>query len=238
VLTSRMTVLELINETARRMNLRQVTTTDANSWSRNMVGHLNDVCSDLADFATWEELMASATFAMVCGQSTYQVATTASNSAAFQQILSIEEVHLSGRVPPLEPIASRNEFRMLIRTNSIGTPSRFIPMDLDGEGNQTVGLFPRPGASWAGVAAHVHYQALPPRLEVSTDDAVRVPFPGRVVLAGLIAAAILDEAGGAETEQWRAANARYLAARKNASGRRLAKTGDYTRFQPGSTDRS
>jgi hypothetical protein len=238
VLGSRLTVLEAINEVARRLNLRQLTATTGNSWAQTMIGHLNDVCSDLADFSTWEELMASATFTLVCGQATYQVSTTASNSAAFQQILSIEEVHLSGRIPPLEPISNRNEFRMLIRTNSIGTPSRFCPMDLDGEGNQKVGLFPRPGSTWAGSIAHVHYQVLPPRYEAGTDDAVVVPFPGRVLVAGLVAAAILDEAGGTETQQWKAAHDRYMVARRAASGRRMAKTGDYTRFQPGMTQRS
>ena len=65
MLGSRLTVLEAINEVARRLNLRQLTATTGNSWAQTMIGHLNDVCSDLADFSTWEELMASATFTLV-----------------------------------------------------------------------------------------------------------------------------------------------------------------------------
>jgi hypothetical protein len=232
-----LTVLEIVNEVCDRMNIRRVTTTTQNMFTKNTINLLNDIMEELADLGTWNELQASAAVTMVCGQSIYTVDTTALVTAK-QFIHSIQEVSVSGRVPPLEPISDKNEFRMLNRVNSIGQPSRYIIEGVDSIGNPRIGVFPRPGANYAGNSAFVKFQVLPPKYVAGTDDSVVVPFPGRVVVLGLVAAAILDESAGAETRQYQAAQMKYLASRNSSLGRQTAKTGEYVRVQPGITSRS
>lgn len=236
--TQRFTLLEALNEVADRMQLRQISSTTAGgAWARTMISNLNEVMADIFDYGPWDEAETSATFTMVCGLSTYSVATTASNSANFVQIHSIQEVALSGRVPPLEPISSVNEMRLLNRVGSIGTPSRFGVHGVDGSDNPVITIFPRPSTTWDGVVGRVSYYALPPRYEVG-DDAVRLNAPSRLIVAGLHAAAVLDESGGAETQQWKTLKGIYEVMKRSMHTRRRRKTGEQTRFQPGMTQRS
>jgi len=232
-----MTVLEVVNEVLDSMKVRRVTVTTANLLTKTMINQLNSVIEDLLDMGTWNELTASAAFTLVSGEAVYSVATTA-NVTAKWYMHSIQEVSLSGRVAPLEPIADKAEFRMLSRNGSFGTPSRYCIEGIDSLNNPRVGIFPRPSSRTAGTIAHVKFQALPPRLEASTDDGVVVPFPGRVLVAGLLAATILDEAGGAPTEQYKMQMGRYMKLANSSLGRQSAKTGEFTRFQPGMTSRS
>jgi len=232
-----LTVLEIVNEVCDRMNVRRVTATTANLFTRNCVNLINDTIEDLCDYGTWNELQASAAVTMVCGQSVYTISTTALVTAK-RFIHSIQEVYVSGRIASLEPIADKNEFRLLTRTQSIGTPSRYTVDGTDADGNPRLGLFPRPGTTYDGNAAHVRFQVLPPRYEAGNDDNVVVPFPGRVMVAGLHAAAILDESGGVQTDQYKAAQGKFFVLRNNSLGRQTAKTGEFTRFQPGISTRT
>ena len=232
-----MTMLEVVNEVCDRMTVRRVTTTNANYFTQNLIRLLNDIVEELLDYGEWNQLKSSASFAMVCGQSHYNVATTALTTAKWF-MHSISEARVSGRIPPLEPIADDNEGRMLLRTRSTGTPSRYFLEGQDGLGNPMVAIFPRPGATWDGVNGYVKFMVQPPRYEPGTDDAVVLPFPGRVLVAGLHAAAILDESGGTETAQYKTECSRYLALRNSAISRHKAKTGEFTQFVPGTITRS
>jgi hypothetical protein len=231
------TVLEAVNEVCDRMNVRQVTTTTQNLFVRNLVNIINDLSEDLADFGTWNELQASAAVTMVSGQSVYTIPTTALSTAK-QYIHSVQEVYVSGRIASLEPIADKNEFRLLMRTQSMGTPSRYAIDGTDALGNPRLGLFPRPGATYGGNTARVRFQVLPPKYVAGSDDNVVMPYPGRLMVAGLYAGAILDESGGVQTDQYRQAQAKYFILRNNSLGRQTAKTGEFTRFQPGMTTRT
>ena len=55
-----LTVLEIVNEVCDRMNVRRVTATTANLFTRNCVNLINDTIEDLCDYGTWNELQASA----------------------------------------------------------------------------------------------------------------------------------------------------------------------------------
>lgn len=232
-----LTVLEVVNEVCDRMNVRRVTATTSNLFTRNCVNLLNDIIEDLTDYGTWNELQASAAVSMVSGQSVYTIPTTALVTAK-RFIHSIQEVYVSGRVASLEPIADKNEFRLLERTRSIGTPSRYTVYGVGSDGNPRLGLFPRPGATYDGNTAYVRFQVLPPRYEAGTDDNVVMPFPGRVLVAGLNAAAVLDESGGVQTDQYRTLQGKFFVLRNNSLGRQTAKTGEFTRFQPGMSTRT
>lgn len=231
------TVLEVVNEVCDRMNVRRVSATTANLFTRNCVNLINDIVEDLCDFGVWNELQASAAVTMVSGQSIYNIPTTALVTAK-QYIHSVQEVYVSGRIASLEPISDKNEFRLLTRTLSMGTPSRYTIDGTDSLGNPRIGFFPRPGGSYDGQTAHVRFQVLPPKYEAGADDNVVMPFPGRVVVAGLHAGAVLDESGGVQTDQYKAIQARYFILRNNSLGRQTAKTGEFTRFQPGMTTRT
>lgn len=237
MLSPYMTLLEIVNEVNDSLKVRRVASTSANLFTKNMVNQINGVIEDLLDMGTWNELQSSAAFTLVSGQAVYSVATTA-NTTAKWYMHSIQEVAVSGRVPPLEPIADRNEFRMLVRTKSMGTPSQYSVEGVDGLSNPRVGVFPRPGATASGNLARVKYQVAPPRYEAGTDDNVVLPFPGRVLVSGLIAAAILDESGGSPTEQYKMAKMGFGKLANSALGRQTAKTGEFIRFQPGRNTRS
>jgi hypothetical protein len=231
------TVLEAVNEVCDRLNVRRVSATTQNLFVRNLVNIINDTVEDLCDFGRWNELQASAAVTMVCGQSVYDISTVSLGTAK-RFIHSIQEVYVSGRIASLEPISDKNEFRLLIRTGSIGTPSRYAVDGTDALSNPRLGLFPRPGSTYAGDDARVRFQILPPRYVPGDDDNVVMPFPGRVMVAGLHAGAILDESGGVQTDQYRQAQAKYFILRNNSLGRQTAKTGEFTRFQPGMTTRT
>ena len=232
-----LTVLEIINEVNLRMKVRTVSVTTANTYTKTLVSLLNDIIEDLCDFGEWNELQASAAFAMISGQGSYSMAVTA-NVTAKRFVHSVQEVRVSGRIPPLEPIADKNEGRMNSRTNSMGTPSRYWLDGTDPLGNPIVWVFPRPGSTQGGNNGYVKFQVLPPKYVPGTDDAVVAPFPGRVLVAGLVAAAVLDESGGAETQQYKTAQTRYMTLRNGALGRQTAKTGEFLNISPGLNTRS
>ena len=98
-----LTVLEIVNEVCDRMNVRRVTATTSNLFTRNCVNLINDTIVDLTDFGTWNELQASAVFTLVSGEAIYSIPTS-TLATAKHYIHSVQEVHVSGRVPALEPI--------------------------------------------------------------------------------------------------------------------------------------
>lgn len=231
----RRTVLQIVNETCDAMKVRQVTTTSASLFTRTLVNLLNDLMEEMADAGTWNELDASAQATLVSGDSHVSIATTALATAKWS-IHSIHHVFLSGRAAPLDLISDKAEMRLLVRTGSLGSPARFMVDGQDGLGNPRVALFPRPDES--GNVITVHYQVRPPRYEHGTDDAEVVPFPARVVIAGLLAGAILDENGGAPTEQWKVQQQKFRSLLNSSMQRHIGKTGDHVSFVPGRGMRS
>lgn len=226
---TKFTLLQIVNEVQRKLNLRPTTTTNDTTNSRVLVDLLNDVIDECADMGDWVQLRGSANVSAVSGQAVYAVPI----SGTSESIHHIDEVRVSGRSPPLSPFFDVSEFRQLNSMASRGRPNQYAIVAEDSRGNPTFGVWPTPGSNEDGLRITVHFYYKPRRYVASTDDAEIMPIPGRVLIQGLHAKAILDENGGAPTPQYQTIYAEYERMKKQALARFTSDTGGTLRIQPG-----
>lgn len=219
----RYTVLEAVNETQRKLGLNPTPTLITNKLATQLVDFVNDVCNDLSDFGNWQEVLATANVTAVSGQSDYSINTSAN-------IKNIGDIYFSTRRGPLRFITV-NEMRLMTRVTSTGTPAQFTIFGTDANGNPNVRVRPKPAANEDGQLFSALYYVRPP-LYTTSDDNTIIPFPGEVVVHGVLAKAILNESGGAPSDRYTATYQDYLQSRKEALNRFNGDTGWTTSFTP------
>ena len=223
---TKQTVLQIVNEVQRKLYLSTTSTTTDTRHATILVDLLNDVIEEVSDAGDWVELRSSAVVSAVSGQGVYSLSVTGTAAS----INHIDEVRVSGRVPPLD-LMDVSEHRRMASLNSLGTPSRFAVVGEDVSGNPTVGVWPRPND--AGKTLHVHFYWKPRRYTAGTDDAEIVPLRSRMLVQGLLAKAILEENGGDETAKFKVAYAEYQKMLKQSLNRFNSDTGNDVQFTPG-----
>lgn len=225
----RYTVLEIINEVQRKLGLDQTPSTNSNKLSKQMVDFLNDVCNDLSDFGDWQEMLVSANVSCVPGQINYSVNTSAN-------IKNVADIYFTLRTGPLRNVTI-DQMRLLTRTSSNGSPSQYTIFGTDAGGNPNIRVRPTPTSAQSTGLFSVLYYVRAPLYVVSTDDATRVPFPGDIVVQGVLAKAILNESEGAPSERYQLTQQDYLEGRKEALNRFNGDTGWNISFVPSLTGR-
>lgn len=226
---TKLTILQIVNEVQRKLSLRATSTTTETAHAKVLVDLLNDVMDECADLGNWVQLRGSQDVSAVSGQSIYTIPV----SGTTESIHHIEEVRVSGRSPELEPFFDISDFRRLNVLASRGRPNQYAITGEDSRGNPQIGVWPTPGANEDGLRMTVHFYLKPRRYVAGTDDAELLALPGRLLVQGLMAKAILDESGGAPTPQYQAAYAEYERMRKQALARFTSDTGDTLRLVPG-----
>lgn len=226
---TKLTILQVVNEVQRKLSLRATSTTTDTAHARVLVDLLNDVIEECADQGDWVQLRGSQVVSAVSGQAVYNVPV----SGTTESIHHIEEVRVSGRSPALEPFFDIGDYRRLNSLSSRGRPNQFTIVGEDSRGNPTIGVWPTPGANEDGLRITVHFYYKPRRYVAGTDDAETLAIPGRILVQGLLAKAILDESGGAPTPQYQAAYAEYERLKKQGLARFTSDTGGVLRIQPG-----
>lgn len=226
---TKLTVLQVVNEVQRKLMLRATSATTDTQHSRVLVDLLNDVIEEVSDKGEWVQLRGSVDVSCVSGRGEYALPV----SGTTESIHHLHEVRVSGRYPPLEWFFDVSEYRARATLQSYGKPVNAAVVGEDSRGNPTIGVWPRPGANEEGLRATVYFYLKPRRYVAGTDDAEILPLPGRILVAGLHAKALLDESGGAPTPQFQTVYAEYGRMVAQALNRLNADTGTTLKLMPG-----
>lgn len=219
----RYSLIRIVNEAQRKLGLTITTTLSANSLSRLMVDYINDVCNDISDYGNWQETIATARVTAVSGQRTYSIATSAN-------IKNIGDVMFLPRRGALRKV-NVDEMRIMSQSTAFGQPSQYCIFGTDINGNPTIFVRPTPGANENGQLFSILHYLRPPTYTTADVSAVP-PFPGRVIVQGLMAKLTLDENSGAPTNQYAQYQNEYLQMRKEALNRFNSDTGFSISFTP------
>lgn len=226
---TKLTILQIVNEVQRKLSLRATSATTDTAHAKVLVDLLNDVIEDCADTGDWMQLRGSQVVSAVSGQAEYEIPV----SGTTESIHHLEEIRVSGRSPALDPFFDITNYRQLNSLSSRGRPNQYAVVSEDSRGNPKFGVWPAPGANEDGLRMTVHFYFKPRRYVAGTDDAEILQLPGRLLVQGLLAKAILDENGGAPTPQFQVELAMYEKMKKQALARFTSDTGGTLRIQPG-----
>lgn len=226
---TKLTLLQVVNEVQRKLKLRATSATTSTGHGTVLVDYLNDVIEEISDMGDWVQLRTSTVVSAVSGQSTYEIPV----SGTSESIHHLHEIRVSGRTPPLDWFHDISEFRQLSSLASVGKAVRAAVVGEDSRGNPTIGIWPTPGSNEDGLRHTVYFYLKPRKYIAGTDDAEILPLPGRILVQGLLAKALLDESGGAPTPHYQAVYAEYQKMVKQALNRFNADTGNIVRFMPG-----
>lgn len=219
----RFTVLQVVQDVFRRLGLTVPTTLNQNALTVQMVDIINDVCNDLSDFGNWQETFVSSNVTAVSGQRDYSINTSAN-------IKNIGDIFFTLRTGPISNV-SPHEMRIMTRVTSVGMPTQFCVFQTDSQGNPILRFRPTPGAAEDGGLFSVTYYVRAPKY-TTADASLVIPFPGEVVVQGVLAEAILNDSGGSPTDQYSRLQTNYLEARKEALNRFNSDTGYEVNFTP------
>ncbi len=217
------TVIEIINEVQRKLGLDSTSSITANSQSRVLLDHLNDVVAELADLGDWQELLVSANTTLVSGQQNYSINTS-------EPVKRLVDIYYGDERMPVNYI-SREDMRQRERANIFGRPIQFAIYGVDSAANPNIRLYPKPNSATSYISTLFYSK---PRLYTTSDANTTVPFPAKVVVQGLLAKAILDEEGGTPTDHYTKEYISYQQMAKDAISRYNMDTGNDVRMTPAS----
>lgn len=219
----RYTVLQIVNEVQRKLGLDATASLGTNKLSIQMVDFVNDVCDDLSDFGNWQEMIVSSNVTAVSGQANYSINTSAN-------VKNIADIYFLPRTGPMRNVTI-DDMRRMTRVSSVGTPSQFTVFGTDSNGNPNIRVRPTPDSNAAGNLFSIVYYVKTPQYTTADSNTI-VPFPGQLMVQGVLAAAILNESGGSPTDHYSLEQKNYLEARKEALNRFNGDTGWNVSFSP------
>lgn len=219
----RYTALEVVQEVFRKLGLSAPNSLNANKLAIQMVDYINDVCNDLSDFGNWQETLTSVNVTAVSGQRDYSIDTSAN-------IKNIGDIFFTQRTGPIRNVTD-HEMRIMTRVTSVGQPSQFCVYGTDANGNPVLRFRPIPGANEDGGLFSILYYVRPPKY-TTADGGAYIPFPGKLVVLGVLAQAVLNESEGAPNDRYTTTYRDYLLARKEALNRFNGDTGFDVSFSP------
>lgn len=219
----RYTVLQVINEVQRKLGLDATSALNSNKLSIQLVDFVNDICNDLSDFGNWQETLVSSNVTAVSGVSNYSIPTSAN-------VKNIGDIYFSTRRGPLRSITV-DDMRIMTRTTITGTPTQFCVFGTDSNGNPNIRVRPKPAANEDGALFSILYYVRAPLYTIS-DAATVIPFPGNLVVDGVLAKALLNESGGSPTDHYTRVQQEYLESRKESLNRFNGDTGWSVSFTP------
>lgn len=200
VTDQRMTVLEIINEVRKKVKLNAVTTVNADSDSVIKLGYLNDVVSMVSDYGNWQESLRTIT--VTCQSSAYDYSLS---SAAFTQlgvdvIQNVHSVFMEGYTSEMRLI-ELDQMRRLQRLPNYGYPTQWCVKGVDDDGNPILSVAPIPVSAQQGQILTVNIYEKQ-SFYTTADGATVVPYPGKLIVQGLLTSTILDESDGDPTTRY------------------------------------
>jgi len=217
-----MTVIQLINEVRLLVGLNTIKTLGADKAARVALRMLNEVISEMASAGDWHELLASANVTAVVSTREYGVGVK-------HPIHHIHEIAISGRAQSLYPI-ELSKYTRYSRAGGSGTPNFFTIKGVDNQGNPKFAVHPQPASADDGNFFGVLYFRKP-KLMLTCDADVEIEFPANVVMNGLYAKVLEEEAGGIVTRESMMAYQTYQQQLQEALNRYNADSGRGTDVQ-------
>lgn len=188
----RLTVIEAINEARRLIGLNTVTTLTQDKQCAVHLRLLNSVVSKISNAGDWQEMFGSANVTARASVREYSIGVK-------HPVKNIFEVAVSGRPQSLDRIGLSDYLRYS-RAGGVGTPTFYTIKEVDAQTNPQFAVHPQPSSAQAGNLFGVVYYKKPP-LYLHTDADQELPFAGNLVMAGLYAAVLEEEAGGVMTKE-------------------------------------
>lgn len=218
----KVTVIGAINEVRKKSKLPAVSTIDQDSDSVLKLHYLNDVIADLSDYSNWQELYREAIVSVATSVRDYAVSGVV--------VQNIHEVAISTRKASLRRI-DIDEMRLQQRMGSLGTPNMWCLKGITSEGNPIITVDRWPQTTDTGYFNIGYY--LKPNVYTTADASATVPFPGRVVVQGLLTKTILDESDGEPGQRYVTNLEEYEKMKSEAYNRFNGDTAGSTYFRPG-----
>lgn len=213
--------LGIVNEVLRKLGIGAVTNLNDNKLSTLLVDYLNDVVDEVSDFGDWQQMFREATITAQSSVGNYELAVSGN-------VKNIYEVVWDNNVSPLE-VRTIEDIRRLRRISSFGTPRQFAVVGVSGT-NPLFRVYPVPTTA---ATFDIAYYKKPGVLAAVTANNSAVPaFPGRLLIQGVYAKALLQESGGEPTQEYQTVYAEYLKMRQEALNRFNADTGTDTYITP------
>lgn len=221
----RQTVLQVINEVERLLNVSTSTALTSNTFTRVLLRLLNETVDELSDLGDWQELYD-------------EILVTASSSVVEYEVHAsgglvqrVDEITFNNSVAPLY-VKTPEDMRRLQRLSSFGPPRQFAIIGVNASsGNPLFRPWPVPGSSQNNQTFRVCYFIKPP-LYTTSDGSIVIPFPANVVIQGLYSKALLEENGGEPTREFETSYAAYIRMRAEAQKRFNADTGTDLQIVP------
>jgi len=222
----KVTVIGAINEVRKKSKLPAVATVDQDSDSVIKLAYLNDVVSELSDHADWQELYREAIVSVQTSVRDYSVSSVV--------VQNIHEVAISTRKAALSYV-NIDKMRQLQRVNGLGSPYQWTLKGTNSEGNPVITFDRWPQSTDSGYFNIGYYSK--PVAYTTADASATVPFPGRLVVQGLLTKTILDESDGEATERYKMNAQIYEDMKSETYNRFNGDTGGDTFFRPGKRTR-
>lgn len=220
----RFTVLQVVNEVQRKLGLSPTTTLTQNKIATELVDHINDIVDDLSDFGNWMETLSTAKVTAQTSVRDYVIQVSG-------VIKNIGDIYLSTRRGPLRSL-NIDTMRIMTRTTALGQPSQYCIFGVDASSGQpVVRVRPTPDISENGSMFSILYYKKPSQYTIADTNTV-IPYPARVVVAGVLARYTLRESGGAPSEMYQVYQQDYTQGRVVALNRFNADTGWDVSFAP------
>lgn len=198
----RMTALEIINEVRRKSKIPPVTTLDQDSDSLTKLAYLNDVISEISDYDNWQELLRSVTVTAQSSVADYSIPVS-----AVTVVQNIHEVVFDDR-PGEMAMVTLDTIRRLQRTRSFGIPTQWAIKGVDSNGNPFFSVSPIPVSAQAGLLFNVLVWEKPTFITTAQVTTVP-PFPGKLVVQGLLVKTVLDESDGEPSSRYQSVKQVY-----------------------------
>lgn len=224
-------VIDVVNQVRVLLHYNQVTRLDQDSYCDVHLRLLNNTVDEISNYGDWQELYGVASVTVQSSVFDYQLGLNV-------PIQRIYEVALSGVAQSLYfiTIEEYNQRHRSIRT-AVGTPRMWTIRGADQFGNPKFSVFQTPGPSDATNVFQVTYYEKPGFYDKTSADDI-IPFPGNVCIAGLYAAALVEESGGQLTKESMDAYAHFQSLMERAQQRHTTDSGTDTRIVPKYTGRT
>ena len=227
----RKTVLQTVNEVQVKLGVNTTTTLGETKLSTLLLNLLNDTLDEMSDHGDWPQMYREIEVMASSSVGTYKIQTTDDHPWK-----NVYEIVWGDDIASLE-VRTIEDIRRLQRLASFGTPRQFAIVGVSGI-NATFRIYPIPNtasitADTKGGVFDIAGYVKPPLYDTSaTAASTTIEFPSRVVVQGLYAKALLEEAGGEPTQQSERARQRYIEMRNEALNRFTADTGTDVFFTP------
>lgn len=220
------TVLQIVNEVQRKLGVNVTPALTTTKFSNVLLQFLNEVTAELNDFGPFQEVYREV---LVTAKTSVGVYTIVPASGNF--VGRVYEIAFEGDTAPLQ-VRTIEDIRRLRRLGSTGRPRQYSLIGTDVSGHPQFRIYPVTSSFYNDRTFNCAVYVKPPDYTTADADKI-VPYAANVVIKGVYAKGLLDEAGGEATRQFQVAYQEYMSAQQSALNRLTGNTGVDTYLVPG-----